>query len=73
MKYALNHSKTLQALWAATPEPWSLIAFFFHGRGSSIKKTVDGLLEEILFQLLGQYPALLEFVVATRLREIIDA
>src|ERR1700733_5344117 len=73
MKYALNHSKTLQHLWSAIPEPWTLISFFFHDRGSTIQKTVNGLLQEILFQLLKHYPELLKFVAAVRLRAIVEA
>ncbi|MCJ1358086.1 MAG: hypothetical protein MMC33_008084 [Icmadophila ericetorum] len=40
-----------------------LIPFFFHDRGSSIQKTVDGLLQELLYQILNSYQDLIGFVI----------
>lgn len=37
---------------------WHFIGFFFHERGSAIQKTIEGLLKELLFQVLNQFPHL---------------
>jgi hypothetical protein len=63
MKYALNHPKTAQRLWSTVPEPWILIPFFFYDRGSTVQRTVNGLLEEILLQLLKHYLEMLKYIV----------
>ncbi|KAI4195526.1 MAG: hypothetical protein LQ350_007159 [Teloschistes chrysophthalmus] len=44
---------------------WTIVAFFFHDRGTSIlQKSLSGLLREILSSILGQLPQLLPLAVA---------
>lgn len=71
MKYALLHPKTKKLLHKSHQGLWTLIPFFFSDRGSSIQKTVDGLLQELLYQLLSHYEDLMSLVVSTSLRSIL--
>jgi hypothetical protein len=70
MKYASTHNETRSLLDSTPATPWTLITFFFHDRGSAIQKTVDGLLQEILYQLLKAYPELVQFLVPIRIQAI---
>lgn len=72
MKYALRNERTQQLLNQSSDMPYHLIPFFFHDRGSLIQKTVDGLLQEILFQLLKARPDLLRFVLPIRIRALLQ-
>ncbi|MCJ1476720.1 hypothetical protein MMC13_005388 [Lambiella insularis] len=63
MKFAIHNLKTQQHLLRASPTPWSLIPFFFHDRGFDVQKTVTGLLQEMLYQLLSRYPPLIELIL----------
>jgi hypothetical protein len=73
MKYVVQQEKTLELL-NSTPVPrWHLITFFFHDRGTSIQKTVDGLLQEVLYQLLGLYPILASYLVPLRIQAVLDS
>jgi len=71
MKYALLHPKTQELLQKSHQGLWTLIPFFFSDRGSSIQKTVDGLLQELLYQLLCHYEDLIELVISSSLRSIL--
>ena len=62
MKYALAEKKTRQLLALADPGTWHLVPFFFHDRGSSIQKSVIGLLQELLYRLVEANEKLLAFV-----------
>lgn len=67
IKFALHDSRTQPLLQSSHEASWSLIPFFFHDRGSDVQKTVSGLLQEILYQLLDKYPRLVPLVVHIRL------
>jgi len=71
MKYALLHPKTQELLQKSHQGLWTLIPFFFSDRGSSIQKTVDGLLQELLYQLLCHYEDLIDLVISSSLRSIL--
>ena len=62
MKYALAEKKTLEFLALADPGNWHLVPFFFHDRGSSIQKSVTGLLQELLYRLVEEDEKLLAFI-----------
>ena len=62
MKYALAEKKTLEFLALADPGNWHLVPFFFHDRGSSIQKSVTGLLQELLYRLVEENEKLLAFI-----------
>ena len=70
MKYALLHPKTRQLLQKSHQGTWTLIPFFFSDRGSSIQKNVDGLLQELLYQVLCHYQELVELVISISLRSV---
>ncbi|KAI9746049.1 MAG: hypothetical protein M1818_000730 [Claussenomyces sp. TS43310] len=57
MKFALEHPKT-RALLDATEFGWTRIGFFFHERGSYEQKSLLGMLQELLFQVLYKYTEL---------------
>lgn len=42
---------------------WTVAAFFFHDRGSQIQRTLTGMLQQILYSILGQVPALINCVM----------
>ena len=62
MKYALAEQKTREFLALADPGNWHLVPFFFHDRGSSIQKSVTGLLQELLYRLVEEDEKLLAFI-----------
>lgn len=70
MKLALKHPKTLELLKQCDCAPWIMAGFFFHDRGSTIQKSVDGLLCEILYQILYQRMDLMELVFPIYLKEV---
>ena len=65
MKYALTEQTTQDFLALADPGPWNLVPFFFHDRGSSIQKSVTGLLQELLYRLVEANGKLLAFIPTT--------
>ena len=70
MKYALSHRETEKLLQESHQGRWTLVPFFFSDRGSSIQKTVDGLLQELLYKILCAYKDLTELVMSISLRSI---
>ena len=42
---------------------WTVAAFFFHDRGSQMQRTLTGMLQQILYSILGQVPALINCVM----------
>ncbi len=62
MKYALAEKTTRELLALADPGKWHLVPFFFHDRGSSIQKSVTGLLQELLYRLVEANEKLLAFI-----------
>ena len=56
MRFAMQDSRTLKLLPKGRGEP---VAYFFHLRGKSmVQKSLKGMLCELLYQLLLQFPAL---------------
>jgi hypothetical protein len=71
MKFAMRDARTLKLLRKAshpdaalsqTELDWMILGFFFHDRGSHVQKSIDGMLQGVLHQLLSQIPELLPFV-----------
>ena len=44
--------------------PWTFVAFFFHDRGSTIQKSLVGMLREIVDSTLRQLPELVPYAIA---------
>jgi hypothetical protein len=70
MKFALRHTKTRRLLLKNRPEAWIIAGFFFHDRGTAIQKTIEGLLCEILYQLITQNRELVRFFYPVYLSEV---
>lgn len=66
MKFAMKDSRTLDLLSGSSDSapPWTFVAFFFHDRGSSIQKSLVGMLREIVDSILHQLPQLMRHAVA---------
>ena len=65
MKFAMRDSRTLELL--GNERTWKLIAFFFHDRGSSIQRSLDGMMQEILHSILLQHPPMQRIITSTYL------
>ncbi|KAI9707906.1 MAG: hypothetical protein M1820_004512 [Bogoriella megaspora] len=66
MKFALRHADT-KSLLPNSGEGntrWILPAFFFHDRGIGSQKSLQGMMKEILFQLLSEEPRLHYYVLS---------
>jgi hypothetical protein len=72
MKYAMNHERTSQLLQLSSPANWSILSFFFHDRGSDIQKSIHGLMEELLYQLLSAHADLIPLICYIRIQFLIE-
>jgi hypothetical protein len=63
MKLVLQDQRTLASLEQCSTHAWVVAGFFFHDRGSMIQKSIDGLLSEILYQILYQRFELVELIL----------
>ncbi|KAL8915352.1 MAG: hypothetical protein Q9171_000222 [Xanthocarpia ochracea] len=65
MKFAMRDRRTVTLLCGtARPSPqWTLVAFFFHDRGSSIQKSLVGMWREIVDSTLRQRPQLMQHAI----------
>lgn len=70
MKYALGHPKTLCLLAECDSNPWIMAGFFFYDRGSLVQKSIDGLLSEVLYQILEKRQDLLALVLPIYQKEV---
>jgi hypothetical protein len=65
MKFAMQHNETKRLLNLYDCSHWVIAGFFFHDRGSVIQKSMDGLLQEVLYQLFSQNPQLIRAVLTS--------
>ena len=56
MKYAMTHPLLRKSLNLYQEKPWIIAGYFFHDRGSENQKSIEGFLQEILYQILKQCP-----------------
>lgn len=57
MKFAMRDQRTQDCLrYVSGPIKWAILGFFFHDRGSHIQKSMEGMLQAVLHQLLSQAP-----------------
>ncbi|KAL8678393.1 MAG: hypothetical protein Q9186_005235 [Xanthomendoza sp. 1 TL-2023] len=65
MNFAMKDRRTLGFLGGTpnTDSQWTSVAFFFHERGSSIQKSLVGMLREIFDSILHQIPQLIHHAV----------
>lgn len=59
MKFAMRHKRTVELLRRHCDTNWIIAGFFFHDRGSQIQKSIEGLLQEILYQILVEHQDLI--------------
>ena len=52
MKFAMNHHLTRRLLCTYTENFWVVAGFFFHDRGTTVQKSAEGFLREVLHQLI---------------------
>jgi hypothetical protein len=63
LKYAVSSSRTYEYLRQNNPRNrWICGDFFFTNRGKQTQKSIEGLLQRILYQLLSQVEGLVEFI-----------
>ncbi len=65
MKFAMRDPRTLELLGMnllvnGRLITWTLVSFFFHNRGSTIQKSLDGMMQEVLHSILHQHPHLVD-------------
>lgn len=70
MKFAMRDRRMAELLASSGHPHWNFAAFFFHDRGSEVQKTLRGMLQELLHSVLGQIPALLQFIIPSYLELI---
>ncbi|KAL9116324.1 MAG: hypothetical protein Q9187_007152 [Circinaria calcarea] len=69
MKYAFKHKATKKLLKESHGGTWTLIPFFFHDRGFvEVQKTVESLLQELLFKFIFHHPNLVKVLYHIRLK-----
>jgi hypothetical protein len=63
MRMIEDDRRTLEHLLrgSADGRPWCIVSFYFHGRGSSLQKSIEGLLRSLLCQLI-QYDSAAVFL-----------
>ncbi|KAL3428753.1 hypothetical protein BDV09DRAFT_201272 [Aspergillus tetrazonus] len=72
MKYICNHSKTMDALsiWAGS-KTLVTAKFFFWNAGTPMQKSLQGLLQSLLYEVLQNLPSLISTVCAERWKAVI--
>ncbi|KAL8974759.1 MAG: hypothetical protein Q9197_000995 [Variospora fuerteventurae] len=64
MKFAMMDPRTTALLGNDSEPPWTIAAFFFHDRGSTVQKSLVGMLREIIESILKQLPDLMPHAIA---------
>lgn len=54
MKFAMTHKRTQKYLQKYDGNPWKIAGYFFHDRGTDVQKSIEGFLNEVLYQILDQ-------------------
>jgi ankyrin repeat protein len=63
MKFVLRHPHTSNLLGKCHSSPWVQAGFFFHDRGMELQKSINGLLSEMIYQILRKQRRLLPLVL----------
>ncbi|KAI4159714.1 MAG: hypothetical protein LQ342_006329 [Letrouitia transgressa] len=63
MKFAMGQHKTIELLERDRPGPWTLVGFFFHRRGVTVQKSLQGMASELLHSILRQNQHLVRFAI----------
>ncbi|KAF2231825.1 hypothetical protein EV356DRAFT_535170 [Viridothelium virens] len=62
MKFAMQDHRTRHALGISDGSPYIIAGYFFHDRGKLIQKSIQGMLQALLFSVLSQSFELRQFV-----------
>lgn len=54
MKFAIKHPLTRSLLMKYNDNLWVVAGFFFHDRGTTVQKSVEGFLRQVLYQVIDQ-------------------
>ncbi|KAI9772169.1 MAG: hypothetical protein M1839_002540 [Geoglossum umbratile] len=77
MKFALHDPRTSSLLERSGKLAWTQVGFFFHDRGSELQKCANGLLAEMLYQILenmrGLVPVILPLYKKVRVRRTLTS
>ncbi|KAG8527833.1 uncharacterized protein KY384_006749 [Bacidia gigantensis] len=71
MKFAISQPLTLQLLQKYSDSHWIVASFFFHDRGTSMQKSGEGFLCNILYQILSQQQSLFPVIYDLLARETV--
>ena len=52
IKFAMNNPLTRELLMKYTNNFWMFVGFFFHDRGTTMQKSAEGFLREVLYQII---------------------
>ncbi len=67
MKHILKDERTMNSLQRSEQGNWIVIPYFFHDRGPDlIQKSFEGLLEEMLYQIIQKYETAQEHLLRVR-------
>lgn len=67
MKHILNDKRTMNSLQRSEQGKWIVTPYFFHDRGPDpIQKSLEGLLQEMLYQIIQQYETAQEHLPRVR-------
>lgn len=67
MKHILNDKRTVDSLQRSEQGKWIVIPYFFHDRGPDpIQKSLEGLLQEMLYQIIQQCEAAQKHLLRVR-------
>ena len=69
----MENSEVLQHLQDSAAVPWVLIPFFFSDRGAEVQKTIEGLLQELLYQILSRFMGLVDVVAHIYIQALKEA
>ncbi|KAL8962363.1 MAG: hypothetical protein Q9193_001220 [Seirophora villosa] len=64
MKFAMKDPRTIALLGNDSEPQWTIAAFFFHDRGSTVQKSLVGMLREIIESIFKQIPDLMPHAIA---------
>ncbi|KAI4114413.1 MAG: hypothetical protein LQ345_004804, partial [Seirophora villosa] len=64
MKFAMKDPRTIALLGNDSGPHWTIAAFFFHDRGSTVQKSLVGMLREIIESIFTQIPDLMPHAIA---------
>lgn len=62
MKFALQDDRTRKLLMNQCNSSWVIAGFFFHDRGSRVQKSLTGMLQELLYQVLDEVHPLIQVI-----------